>query len=242
PVKFDELRMDPAKDPSIGNSDMEPLWNRRPRAGQPLHWDGLNDSLTEVVLSGAVGDGATAKSLPVAYLKQMEKWLQDRQPPPYPYPIKWKLADQGKAIYQDKCANSHAFGGKETGTIIAIERVDTDAHRLDMWSQEPANGYTNYPSTPGSHFSHFSKHNGYVAVPLDGIWIRAPYLHNGSVPTMEDLLESQANRPKVFYRGYDVYARDKMGFISSGPEAQAAVFKYDTSIRGNGNGGHEGET
>src|SRR5262249_1830565 len=77
PVKFHQLGMDPAKDSSIGNSDMEPLWNRAARHGHHLHWDGLNDSLTEVVLSGAIGDGATAKSLPKESLQRMQDWLED---------------------------------------------------------------------------------------------------------------------------------------------------------------------
>src|SRR5439155_13514290 len=59
PVKFHQLKMDPAKDRSIGNSDMQPIWAMENRNNTPLHWDGLNTSLTEVVLSGAVGDGAT---------------------------------------------------------------------------------------------------------------------------------------------------------------------------------------
>ena len=41
-------------------------------------------------------------------------------------------------------------------------------------------------------------------MPLDGIWLRAPYLHNGSVPTLRDLLRPPDERPVVFYRGYDV--------------------------------------
>jgi hypothetical protein len=38
----------------------------------------------------------------------------------------------------------------------------------------------------------FVKKNGYVNVPLEGLWLRGPYLHNGSVPTLADLLEEPA--------------------------------------------------
>ena len=55
---------------------------------------------------------------------------------------------------------------------------------------------------------------------------------------MRDLLEAPAARTKVFYRGYDVYDSQNMGFITSGPEAERAGFRYDTSVPGNGNGGH----
>ena len=97
---------------------------------------------------------------------------------------------------------------------------------------------------------------GYSSPPLDGLWLRAPYLHNGSVPTLRDLLNPPEERPKVFYRGYDVYDFDirlsgvarnpangfparLLGFISDGAEAERLGFKYDTTKRGNGNQGHD---
>ena len=48
---------------------------------------------------------------------------------------------------------------------------------------------------------------------LDGIWARAPYLHNGSVPNLRELLEPPPKRTKLFYRGYDAYDPDNVGFI-----------------------------
>ena len=50
-----------------------------------------------------------------------------------------------------------------------------------------------------------ARRDGYANQPLDGIWLRGPYLHNGSVPTLRDLLEPPERRPAVFYRGYDVF-------------------------------------
>ncbi len=55
---------------------------------------------------------------------------------------------------------------------------------------------------------------GYNAVFLDGIWLRAPYLHNGSVPTLRDLLKPVAERPRLFWRGYDLYDPVNVGFFS----------------------------
>jgi hypothetical protein len=79
-------------------------------------------------------------------------------------------------------------------------------------------------------------------MPLDGIWLRAPYLHNGSVPTLRDLLEPTENRPNVFYRGYNVYDWKKVGFISDiAEEGDHQFFKFNTQVEGNSNAGHEGE-
>lgn len=241
PVKFGHiLGLDPSQDQTIGNSDMEPLWDMGKQQGYALHWDGLDSSLTEVVLTGALGDGATPASLPVQDLHAVQDWISGVQPPKYPFPIDQALAGQGAEIYGQLCAACHAFGGARTGTVIPQSEVGTDRHRLDMWTQEAATRYNAYASNYPWRFSHFVKTDGYVSVPLDGIWLRAPYLHNGSVPTMDDVLKPASQRPAVFYRGYDVYDPAKLGFVSDGDAARAYGTKYDTSVAGNGNAGHEG--
>ena len=80
---------------------------------------------------------------------------------------------------------------------------------------------------------------GYKIPFLDGIWLRAPYLHNGSVPTLRDLLEPAAERPKVFWRGYDVFDQTKVGFVTDGDEARRTGTRMDTTEKGGGNQGHE---
>ncbi|KIG13522.1 hypothetical protein DB30_07970 [Enhygromyxa salina] len=75
----------------------------------------------------------------------------------------------------------------------------------------------------------------YKARPLNGIWATAPYLHNGSVPTLYDLLLPPASRPTKFVLGRREFDPNKVGFVSEGDEP----FVVDTSVTGNGNGGHE---
>lgn len=240
PVKFNQLGLPPAQDDTIGNSDMEPIWNMAAHQGYALHWDGLNNSLTEVVLTGAIGDGASQQSLPVQSLAELQSYLMTLQPPKYPYPIDAALAARGEAIFQQYCATCHAFGGARTGTVIPLSEIGTDRHRLDMWTQASADRYNQYAVGYPWRFSHFVKTDGYASVALDGLWLRAPYLHNGSVPSLAALLEPASQRPKVFYRGYDVYDPQQVGFVSSGPEAEREGFRYDTSVPGNGNFGHDG--
>jgi hypothetical protein len=107
-----------------------------------------------------------------------------------------------------------------------------------MWTPASAEAYNSYAGGHNWKFNNFVKTNGYVNVPLEGLWLRGPYLHNGSVPTLTDLLEVPANRPRIFYRGYDVVDSQRVGFVSSGLEAERVGFKYDTSVPGNGNYGH----
>ncbi len=54
---------------------------------------------------------------------------------------------------------------------------------------------------------------GYKGGPLHGVWASAPYLHNGSVPTMWHLLQKQSARPATFTRGNINYDQKNMGFV-----------------------------
>ena len=244
PVKFGILKQ--PLDNTIGNADMVPLWNQRARKGVALHWDGLNTNLTEVVLSSALGDGAIKKWVDRDFqkwqdgssLQRIQRYLMDVQPPKYPFPIDPQQASAGKNIFDRNCASCHAFGQQRTGTVIPVDEVGTDRHRLNMWTAEAAQAYNAYGRGHAWKFNAFAKTKGYVTVPLDGLWLRAPYLHNGSVPSLQDLLQIPEKRPNRFYRGYDVYDPQKMGFISEGSEAKRAGFLYETSLPGNGNDGH----
>lgn len=75
----------------------------------------------------------------------------------------------------------------------------------------------------------------YKARPLNGIWASAPYLHNGSVPTLHDLLLPPASRPARFSVGRWEYDPKNIGYVSDGQ----VPFVVDTTLPGNGNRGHE---
>jgi hypothetical protein len=107
-----------------------------------------------------------------------------------------------------------------------------------MWTPVAAAAYNKYVADPTWKFKSFRSTDGYVNVPLEGLWLRAPYLHNGSVPSLADLLKPVAQRPAVFWRGINDYDPTNVGYVSEGPEAQANGFRYDTSGRGNSNAGH----
>jgi hypothetical protein len=67
---------------------------------------------------------------------------------------------------------------------------------------------------------------------MDGVWARSPYLHNGSVRTLQELLTPPAQRSKIFHRGSRDYDTTSMGYTDAGP------YVFDTSTRGNSNTGH----
>lgn len=77
----------------------------------------------------------------------------------------------------------------------------------------------------------------YAARPLDGIWAAAPYLHNGSVPTLYDLLQPPNDRPKSFALGHRDYDPVKVGYRTDVASGQAKYF-VRTDEPGNSNAGH----
>lgn len=75
---------------------------------------------------------------------------------------------------------------------------------------------------------------GYEARVLHGIWAAAPYLHNGSVPTLADLLEPAAKRPQSFQVG-PIYDRDRVGLAVEQRRNEATLATTDCSDRSSGN-------
>lgn len=76
----------------------------------------------------------------------------------------------------------------------------------------------------------------YKARPLNGIWATAPYLHNGSVRTLYQLLLPAAQREPRFFVGTREFDPDDVGFANArGP----VPFEFDTALPGNANTGHE---
>jgi hypothetical protein len=83
----------------------------------------------------------------------------------------------------------------------------------------------------------------YKGRPLQGIWATAPYLHNGSVPTLYALLQRPADRPTTFCVGSHKFDPKEVGFAYKGP-CPAGAFKFvvsgqDGTPRGNSNAGHD---
>lgn len=245
PVKFGMLKL--PVDQTLGMADFLPLWKLEPHDGFNFHWDGLNADLGEVFRSSALGDGATTKSIALDNLARLQRWLAGHSPPVFPRPIDHALAAAGKRVYETAgCAACHAPTGKRFRAVIPVDEpgLGTDRHRIDMWTVQARDAYQKYADDTAWPFRHFQKNQGYVAGPLDGIWLRAPYLHNGSVPTLYQLL-TPAQRAARFYRGDDVIEPVQVGFVWQLPDDKAKAEQFrlrtselDTAVPGNGNQGH----
>lgn len=188
--------------------------------------------------------------------RDIRAYLLSLEPPRYPFPIDRDLAHQGQAVFAETCARCHGtYGERPTypNRIVPLDEIGTDRVRYDsvgevfvkhynsMWfAQEHGDDGKGYP---------MERTGGYQAPPLDGIWATAPYLHNGSVPTVYHLLNSRA-RPRIFTRSYRTGKEEydptllgwKVQVLAQGPDPNAPAIErrkvYDTTQPGRSNGGH----
>jgi hypothetical protein len=244
-MTFDDLE----PDERIGTVDFPSIFLQRPREGMQLHWDGNNRSLAERNLSAALGAGVTAETADHRAIRRVADWLLDLPPPPSPHRPDPAAVAAGRTVYMAECAachgyqdgNRYVFEGARLGTVEPNDVLGADPARLDSYT-ERFNAYQlDYLFAGTRHaFRHFELTDGYANLPLDGLWLRGPYLHNGSVPTLADLLEAPEDRPVAFRRTSDVVDAERGGFRSPAcdPETEAASACFDTRLPGNRNSGH----
>jgi mono/diheme cytochrome c family protein len=232
-------------DDTLGPTDMPSVWNLKkyqPEKGMLMNLAGDSHDARSVIIDSALGLLNAAPHDRADFMRQIDwlvQYLGEKQAPSYPFPVDRELAEKGKAVFDATCARCHA--SERTGTRVPVEEVGTDRERLKSWSKQAAIESNKVVRNFGIERRGLVENepSGYIAAFLDGIWLRAPYLHNGSVPTLRDMLKPAAERPNVFYRGYDVYDAENVGFVAHGPEAERVGTRYDVTERASGNHGHE---
>ena len=235
----------PESDFTVGTADLPSIWNQQIRDGMQLHWDGNNTSEMERNINAARGAGGIhgmEDKIDLEGINRVAGYIRTLQPPLFPIDrIDTSRADSGSIVYNNYCAQCHGvdgYKGGKAGQVTPLYEIGTDPERLRSFTVRLAEKLDTAGSGRSWAFTHFRKTDGYANVPLDGIWLRAPYLHNGSVPTLRDLLNPPEERPRTFYRGYDVYDYENLGFVTSGSDAETQGWRFDTSQRGNSNEGH----
>jgi mono/diheme cytochrome c family protein len=187
----------------------------------------------------------------------IQAYLLSLRPPKYPFPVNHDLARKGEGVFKENCSRCHGTYGEHwtyPNKIVPLAEIGTDPTRyrgisdafLDLYNKSWF-GHEHRGWLADEYIGR--KTAGYQAPPLDGIWATAPYLHNGSVPTVYHVLNSKA-RPKVFTRSYrtdaDAYDPDRLGWkvrvLDRAPGADVPGIErrkvYDTTQPGRGNGGH----
>jgi mono/diheme cytochrome c family protein len=212
-------------------------------------------SLMQFMMHPLVGPGDFRKAEPA--FRDILEYLLSIDPPKYPFPIDREKAAKGEAIFADHCARCHGtYGEKWTypNKVIPLDEIGTDPNRFHGVGPAYGKAYAEswFGQEPGGRLEGgklFRGTDGYQAPPLDGIWATAPYLHNGSVPTLDGVLNSKA-RPKRFTRSYRTgeadYDKEKVGWkvteLASPSDPKLPAFErrkiYDTTQPGRSNAGH----
>src|SRR5262249_35959814 len=159
--------------------------------------------------------GATPDTLDIPRIMRIKRWILTRPPPAYPFPIDYAKVAAGKPIYDRYCAACHDIGARYFCEVTPLKELRTDPERNNAFDEPMAEPMHTIGAGYPWHFHRFRKTDGYANHPLDGVWLRAPFLHNGSVPTLRDLLQPVNQRPATFYRGNDVYDQQNVGFVSN---------------------------
>ncbi len=180
--------------------------------------------------------------------REILAYFKSLTPPKYPFAIETSKAQRGQALFEANCAKCHGtYGdkGEYPNEIVDLDVIGTDPARAHGLSDKLVAHYNatwlgeNHPANPVM--------TGYQAPPLDGIWATAPYLHNGSVPTIYNLLKS-STRPTRFkrppstdFRYYDI---ERVGWTFETVQSSRSLneaerrFTFDSARFGLGNGGH----
>jgi mono/diheme cytochrome c family protein len=187
--------------------------------------------------------------------RDIRAYLLSLEAPKYPADkIKKELVQEGYKLFSESCAKCHGTYGadaKYPNKLVSIKVVGTDATQMEGLSKQYVEFYnqTWFAEEKGKGKGYAStRPEGYVAPPLDGVWATAPYLHNGSLPTLYDVLNSKT-RPKLFKRSFATadadYDHKKVGWkvevLEAAPKGLVPYEQrkiYDTTQPGRGNGGH----
>jgi mono/diheme cytochrome c family protein len=241
-------------------SDPPPWWRAKKKAA--MFYNGMargeHRGTMELASAVCVDDVVEAKRVDDLF-KDIQAFIGTVKAPAYRRPIDADRAAEGKKIFSATCSGCHGSYDADAqaddrdtypNLLIPLDVVGTDSVVANMgvvhapqfvpWYNDMFYGSVT-PAAPDDPFP------GYMPPPLDGIFATAPYLHNGSVPTVELVLNSKA-RPK-YWKRVDLddthFDEEALGFAweevtypqADAPDAEKP-FIYDTTYWSQGNGGH----
>jgi mono/diheme cytochrome c family protein len=216
-------------------------------------------------IAASLAVAADPKLVNVSNADVTAKFISQLPPPPYPFGIDGAAADRGKGIFAKNCAACHR---QYNDNVYKPDLIGTDPNRSRVLNADglalflrhfvasvpadyettDARGVKYKPSAmaPSDILYDRSKpeDQGYVTNALEGLWARAPYLHNGAVPTVYHVLVP-SSRPPKFVRGVVSYDKVRIGFdwdaakLDAYRAASPTAAIFDTSWDGESRLGHD---
>ncbi len=226
-------------------TDVPAWWMLKKKNAMFYNGFGRGDFSRFLMASNLLTVNDTAESREVdAHFNDVLAYINSIQPPPYPRQVNKVLAKQGGILFVQNCSKCHgSYGneGKYPNLLIPEAEIQTDSalYKSNYQSYQFVDWFNNSWFAQGDHPARLEPFSGYIAPPLDGVWVTAPYLHNGSIPDLESLLNSK-ERPALWSRDFDnpEYDYNKLGWKYSVRDSASGTTVYNTHLPGYGNYGH----
>ncbi len=228
----------------------------------------MGRSMATALAAGAPFDPKTYLStVPARHLFEFEELTTKLLPPKWPGDlfgeIDRAMADRGEALFKQHCAKCHVNeSGQPPDLLFSLAELGTDPTRATNFAQnlgdrpfadalrdavgrymdqaytEAGIGSDERTKMEAGHSNQWRPTGKYASRSLAAVWATAPYLHNGSVPSLYDLLHPAARRPQSFTVGHREFDPVNVGLATPGAGSSSG-FVFDTTIAGNSNAGHE---
>ncbi len=226
-------------------SDTPPWWLLKKKNGMFYNGFGRGDFGRFLMASNLLTVHDTTESAEVdRHMPDVLAYINSLQPPAFPGPLDTLLIEKGRAIFNDQCSECHGTygkGGQYPNLLIPQSVIQTDSllQASNHSNPEFIEWFNKSWFSTGDHPARLEPFRGYIAPPLDGIWITAPYFHNGSVPTLEGVLNSSL-RPDYWSRDFDhpQYNYNDPGWMYTRHDQAGDRVIYNTKLPGYGNYGH----
>ncbi|RYZ23828.1 MAG: c-type cytochrome [Chitinophagaceae bacterium] len=232
------------KDHAVVPTDTPPWWLLKKKNAMFYNGFGRGDFGRFLMASNLLTTGDTSESRLVdEHMPDLLAYIYSLEAPVYKGAVDRTLAAKGRAVFGANCSGCHGtYGKKETypNLLIPASVIGTDSllYASNYSTPQFVDWFNRSWFRQGDHPAQLVPFSGYIAPPLDGVWITAPYLHNGSVPTIEALLNSKL-RPRYWTRNFrkNDYDHKRLGWVYQ-EAGEAKPGWYNTDLPGYRNTGH----
>src|SRR5450432_3018461 len=224
-------------------TDVPAWWMLKKKNAMFYNGFGRGDFSRFLMASNLLTVNDTAESREVdSHFNDVLAYIYSLKPPAYPKPVNKSLVKTGSLLYVKNCSKCHGNSDDYPNLLIPESVIKTDSllFKSNYQGDKFVRWFNSSWFAKGEHPARLEPFNGYIAPPLDGIWITAPYLHNGSVPDLETLLNSR-ERPRYWSRDFDnqEYDYSKLGWKYTARHSALGTTVYNTDLPGYGNYGHK---
>ncbi|MEN9798433.1 MAG: hypothetical protein RL653_2129 [Pseudomonadota bacterium] len=218
----------------------------------PAHLDAMG-AIPAVFTTGTLGIPPHMGAANVERTRRVFRASLRLQSPPFPGALDEGLLARGEGLFNTGCAGCHGTYDRATRPARLVRYPNQVTPQAEMgtdpmrWERVDATANAAFGASAFGRFVDARPTGGYVAPILTGTWATAPYLHNGSVPTLEALVNPE-KRPRRFLLGGHKLDLRAVGIAAVPGDATrypdgyvpwSVPVVYDTDLPGQGNDGHE---